>query len=97
MEYTLVPKSETQNITILTFASKSCGPSLCSQQTFTHLQYSGLPRSMPNVDQCRSMPIKILALIPMLINSDQCRSMPINSSQCRSMPINARLIGIDRH
>ncbi len=26
---------------------------------------------MPNADQCRSMPIKILALIPMLI-SDQC-------------------------
>ncbi len=30
---------------------------------------------MPNADQCRSMPINILALIPMSSNSDQCRSM----------------------
>ena len=57
-----------------------------------------------SLDQCRSMPIKIMALIPMLINSDQCRSMPINSDQFLSMPINARssridpaLISIDRH
>ncbi len=69
--------------------------------------FPGLPRSMPNADQCRSMPIKILALIPMSINSDQCRSMPINCeligidrhwSELIDIGINARiLIGIDRH
>ncbi len=37
---------------------------------------------MPNADQCGSMPIKILALIPMLINSDQFLSMLINANQC---------------
>ena len=65
---------------------------------------TGLPRSLPNADQCRSIPIKILALIPMPINSDHCRSIPLNFSQFRSMPINAgssridpALIGIDLH
>ena len=48
-----------------------------------YLNISGLPRSMPNADPCRWMSIKILALIPMSINADQCRSMPINSYQCR--------------
>ena len=50
------------------------------------------------------MPIKILALIPMSINSDQCRSIPINSNQfCNdrhweAFRINAMtLIAIERH
>ena len=47
------------------------------------MQHAGLPRSMPNADQFRSMPIKIKALIR---NVSQCRFLPINSSQCRSMP-----------
>ncbi len=41
---------------------------------------TGLPQSMPNA-QCRSILIKIQALIPMPINSNQCRSMPINSDR----------------
>ncbi len=57
-------------------------------------------RRTPSINaQCRSMPIKIPALIPMSINSDQCWSIPIDSSHCRSMPINVLLMpwsGIDR-
>ncbi len=34
-----------------------------------HCPCTGLPQSMPNADQWRSMPIKILALIPMSISS----------------------------
>ena len=41
--------------------------------------------------QCRSMPIKIMALIR---NASQCRSLPINSDQCR---IKSAWSGIDRH
>ena len=37
---------------------------------------TGLPRSMSNADQCRSIPL----------NADQCRSIPLNADQCRSMP-----------
>ncbi len=45
--------------------------------------------------QCRSMPIKIVALIPMSINSDQCRSFPINDWHWEALRINAMiLIGI---
>ena len=39
--------------------------------------------------QCRSVPIKILALIPMSINSSQCRSVPLNADW-------SELIGIDQ-
>ncbi len=57
-----------------------------------HILKAGLPRSMPNADQCRSMPIKIMALIR---NVSQCRSLPINS-ELIGIGINARiLIGID--
>ncbi len=34
-----------------------------------HALYTGLPRSMPNADQCQSIPIKIMALIR---NAPQC-------------------------
>ena len=61
---------------------------------YCHAIITGLPRSLPNADQCRSMPIKIMALIrnvsqcrSLPIIADQCRSMPINADQCRSMPI----------
>ena len=37
---------------------------------------TGLPRSMPNADQNSGIEI------PMSIDSDQCRSIPINSDQC---------------
>ncbi len=60
--------------------------------------------------QCQSMPIKILALIPMSINSDQCWSIALNSNQCftdvliwhwsalRGMDLNrSALICNDRH
>ncbi len=39
-------------------------------------QVSGLPRSLPNADQCRS---KSWHLSKMSLNADHCRSMPINS------------------
>ncbi len=38
---------------------------------------------MPNADQCWSMSIIILALIPMSIYFDQCRSMLINAGSSR--------------
>ncbi len=44
---------------------------------------SGLPRSMPNADQCRSKSW----------HWSQCRSIPINADQFRSI----LLIGIERH
>ncbi len=53
--------------------------------------------SMPNADQCRSIPLKIMALIR---NSSQCRWIPINSSQRRPMPIErnwSELISIDQN
>ncbi len=51
------------------------------------------------------MPIKILALIPMPVNSDQCRSIPINWSELISIERNfgsmpwfwSALTGTDRH
>ena len=58
------------------------------------------PDQCPMPINAQSMPIKILALVPMSINSDQCRSMPINADQFRSIPLNAdqcRSIGIERH
>ncbi len=46
---------------------------------------SGLPRSMPNTDQCRTE----------FWHWFQCWSIPINSSQCWSTPIYARSSRID--
>ncbi len=51
-----------------------------------------LPLSMPNADQSRLMPLKILALISMSINADQCQSMPDQVELIRhssALPINA--------
>ena len=69
--------------------------SYLSRVYFTSLYF----RTPPINAQCgRSMPIKILALIPMWINSDQCRSIPINDQHWEAFRINAMiLIGIDRH
>ncbi len=73
---------------------------------FLKCLFTGLPRSMPNADQCRS---KSWHWSEMPLNANHCRSMPINSDQFLSMPINANLaligiernweelIGIDRH
>ena len=50
--------------------------------------------------QCRSMPVKILALIPMLNNSDQCRPILINADQCFTDALIqhwSALVGIDQH
>ncbi len=89
-----------------------CGEtSALLEALWTVIMITGLPRSLPNADQCRSMAIKILALIrnssqlrSLPINADQFLSISLNSDQCRSMPINARssridlaLIDIDRH
>ena len=57
---------------------------------------AGLPRSMPNADQCRSKS-------EMPLNANHCWSMSINSDRflsMRSMPIDRHseeLIGIDQH
>ncbi len=62
--------------------------------------YTWLPRSMPNADQYRSMPIKIVLLIPMPIKKDQWRSMLIKLSQYFSIKINRHwspLIFIERY
>ena len=92
----------------------SLNPSLCHDNMIIRLSYNismikphhstihyspGLPRSMPNADQCRSVPIKIMALIR---NVSQCQSLPIIADQCRSIPLNSsqfreELIGIDRN
>ena len=50
---------------------------------------------IPSINaQCRSMPIKIVALIPMPINSDQFLSMPDQAELIRHW---SALIGIDQH
>ncbi len=54
---------------------------------------TGLPRSLPNSDQCQSIPINIQALIPMLINADQCQSSPLNVNHRHWLTLR----GIDRH
>ncbi len=92
------PSQVTILLALLLFRSQDVAlpfdkPRLIEKLSFHYI--AGLPRSMPNADQCWSMPIKILALIPMSINSDQCRSIPFNADQCRSMQINARSSRID--
>ncbi len=49
---------------------------------------SGHAGSIPNADQLRSIKIRIQKLIPMWINKDHCRSIPINKDQYYSMKIN---------
>ncbi len=63
---------------------------------------AGLPRSLHNADQYQSMPIKIMELIPTLINSSQCRSMPdqaalISINHRESMPLDLALRDIERN
>ncbi len=68
---------------------------------------SGLTGSLPNVDQCWSIPIINVLPIALLNIADQCRPMPINADQFLSIgndcpwkvfQINAWvLISIDRH
>ncbi len=44
---------------------------------------------IPNADQCPSIKIKFQELIPMWINTDHCRSIPINTDQFCSIKVDA--------
>ncbi len=60
---------------------------------------TGLPQSMPNANQYRSMSIKSVLLIPMLIKKYQCRSNCLNWSALIFIEwyFGSALISIDRH